>query len=442
MKYNLNINQYAVFNNPEFSCLTLQDLVVFDFVKDFANSSACKRNSDGYFWIKHTIVSDALPILGVFNEESQSRKDICRAKIAQIMRKLCKVGLLSASPDNEAKGISEYGFGANYDKMIFAKDAQKNSDPSKNLLPPYQNSTTPPSKNLLPYNSNKDIIDKTNKLSIPIIDKSIIEIQPSCDKSHLGWQKVKFNNIYDIKELCSKWLGTDAILQYEGMLSLDLESKSKSKNLSTEEYFAKIYNMSFQAEKSVLNTEGKAKRAASVFSSISANTELFQCYSTYVTFFEKETGGILKHSTSDYSILQDIIAYLRKISTSKVFSAIKSFEAILNNLPKFFKSTANLKLFKLSQNLEAIVSQIKANANVPKALPTLSPADAKEEAIKTLAEIGLTDEMIGFIQSARCTDLQTAKNLTISQLFKAGKFDAANGERFNQCLKVLRPMLR
>jgi predicted DNA-binding protein YlxM (UPF0122 family) len=311
----------------------------------------------------------------------------------------------------------------------------------KNVVPTTENSCTPTTKKRCVNNTSSN--NTSNKLSIPIIDKSIIEIQPSCDKSHLGWQKVKFNNIYDIKELCSKWLGTDAILQYEGMLSLDLESKSKSKNLSTEEYFAKIYNMSFQAEKSVLNTEGKAKRAASVFSSISANTELFQCYSTYVTFFEKETGGILKHSASDYSILQDIIAYLRKISTSKVFSAIKSFEAILNNLPKFFKSTANLKLFKLSQNLEAIVSQIKANANVPKALPTLSPADAKEQAIKTLAEIGLTDEMIALIQSpAKCADLQTAKNLTISQLFKAGKFDAANGDKFNQCLKVLRPMLR
>ena len=312
----------------------------------------------------------------------------------------------------------------------------------KNVVPITENSCTPTTKKRC-VNSTS-INNTSNKLSIPIIDKSIIEIQPSCDKSHLGWQKVNFDNIYDIKELCSKWLGTDVILQYEGMLSLDLESKSKSKNLSTEDYFAKIYNMSFQAQKSVLNTKGEAKRAASVFSSISANTELFECYATYVAFFEKETGEILKYSTSNYSILQDIISHLRKISTSKVFSAIKSFEAILNNLPKFFKSTANLKLFKLSQNIETIISQIREANKAPKAIPALSPADAKDAAIKGLADIGLTDEMIAYLQSNACVSLQTAKAHTTVVLYRAGKYDGsdANSAKFTQCLKVLRPTLR
>ena len=312
----------------------------------------------------------------------------------------------------------------------------------KNVVPITENSCTPTTKKRC-VNSTS-INNTSNKLSIPIIDKSIIEIQPSCDKSHLGWQKVNFDNIYDIKELCSKWLGTDVILQYEGMLSLDLESKSKSKNLSTEDYFAKIYNMSFQAQKSVLNTKGEAKRAASVFSSISANTELFECYATYVAFFEKETGEILKYSTSNYSILQDIISHLRKISTSKVFSAIKSFEAILNNLPKFFKSTANLKLFKLSQNIETIISQIREANKAPKAMPALSPADAKDAAIKGLADLGLTAEMIAYLQSNACVSLRTAKAHTTVVLYRAGKYDGsdANNAKYTQCLKVLRPTLR
>jgi hypothetical protein len=114
------------------------------------------------------------------------------------------------------------------------------------------------------------------------------------------------------------------------------------------------------------------------------------------------------------------------------------------HLPEKWANTKWFSIEKISSEYSLIIVEMKKEAsNKVQTLAPATPADAKEQAIKTLAEIGLTDEMIALIQSpAKCADLQTAKNLTISQLFKAGKFDAANGDKFNQCLKVLRPMLR
>jgi hypothetical protein len=422
MKYNLNINQYAVFNNPEFSCLTLQDLVVFDFVKDFANSSACKRNSDGYFWIKHTIVSDALPILGVFNEESQSRKDICRAKIAQIMRKLCKVGLLSASPDNEAKGISEYGFGANYDKMIFAKDAQKNSDPSKNLLPPYQNSTTSPSKNLLPYNSNNtniNINDDKGSGNVPL---------PAPEATYNDF--LAANNF--------------SRLSLTAFTLTDAQAQAAKIKHGEAGYLSTLAKLDDYLEKNPTYMQSK-KDFNAVFRNFADNDDLSAAKIAWNAFFTAKHGeSYTKYSKADESALETILKHIKEKlkDGDSIGSKIAGFFNALSQLPKY-NEPMNCKLTFIANDYTNIVAHLGKQREAQKqVVPTLSPADAKEQAIKTLAEIGLTDEMIGFIQSAKCTDLQTAKNLTISQLFKAGKFDAANGEKFNQCLKVLRPMLR
>lgn len=271
MKYNININQYAIFSNPEFACLTLQDLAVFDFIKDFANTSACKRNSDGYFWIKHTIVSDALPILGVFNEETNTRKDICRAKISQIMRKLCKVGLLAASPDNEVKGISEYGFGANYDKMIFAKDEQKNSNPCKNLQPPYQKNTTPPCKNLQGYNIYKNIIginDNSSNTSNDVLEQtranfSENEFADFCNTHQLHnlSKSVLFQNFFLEKEKsCAKKEKYGEAAYIATLQSIEAYISEKPKYLSNKKDFGRIFD-NFAISPEVVSLENAFKAA-------------------------------------------------------------------------------------------------------------------------------------------------------------------------------------
>ena len=422
MKYNLNINQYAVFNNPEFSCLTLQDLVVFDFVKDFANSSDCKRNSDGYFWIKHTIVSDALPILGVFNEESKIRKDICRAKIAQIMRKLCKVGLLSASPDNEAKGISEYGFGANYDKMIFAKDAQKNSNPSKNLLPPYQNSTTPPSKNLLPYNSNNTNIN-------------INENSSSGDVPSLAPQQdYKFFLLTN---------GFSRLAQTTFALTDAQQQAAKIKH-GEAGYLSTLTKLDDYLEKNPAYMQGK-KDFNAVFRKFADNDDLSAAKIAWNAFFTAKHGqSYTKYNKADEAALETILKQIKEKlkDGDSIGSKIAGFFNALNQLQKY-NEPMNCKLTFIAGDYTNIIAHLAKQREAQKqVVPTLSPADAKDAAIKGLADIGLTDEMIAFLQSSACVDLQMAKALTVSKLYNLGKFDPVNSDKYAQCLKVLRPTLR
>ena len=43
MKYNISINQFAAVRNGFAKDLDLIDLAIFDFIKDFANSSKCVK---------------------------------------------------------------------------------------------------------------------------------------------------------------------------------------------------------------------------------------------------------------------------------------------------------------------------------------------------------------------------------------------------------------
>jgi hypothetical protein len=183
-----------------------------------------------------------------------------------------------------------------------------------------------------------------------------------------------------------------------------------------------------------------------VFRKFADNDDLSAAKIAWNAFFTAKHGqSYTKYSKADESALETILKHIKEKlkEGDSIGSKIAGFFNALSQLPKY-NEPMNCKLTFIANDYTNIVAHLGKQREAQKqVVPTLSPADAKEAAIKTLAEIGLTDEMIALIQSpAKCADLQTAKNLTISQLFKAGKFDAANGDKFNQCLKVLRPMLR
>jgi len=209
-------------------------------------------------------------------------------------------------------------------------------------------------------------------------------------------------------------------------------------------YLSTLTKLDDYLEKNPSYMQGK-KDFNAVFRNFADNDDLSAAKIAWNAFFTAKHGqSYTKYSKADESALETILKHIkaRLKEGDNIGDRIAGFFNALNQLPKY-NEPMNCKLTFIANDYTNIVAHLGKQREAQKqAVPTLSPADAKEAAIKILAEIGLTDEMIGFIQSARCTDLQTAKNLTISQLFKAGKFDAANGERFNQCLKVLRPMLR
>lgn len=375
MKYNLNINQYAVFNNPEFACLTLQDLAVFDFVKDFTNSPVCKRNGDGFFWIKHTLISDGLPILGVFDANTNTRKPICRAKIAQIMRKLCSVNLLTASPDNETKGISEYAFGSNYDKIVFSESCQKNSNPSKNLLPTYQKFTTPPSKNLLPYNSINNNIDINDNTS----SNTSNDVLEQTRANFLNDEFVEFCKTHQLPNLSKSILFQSFFLEKE-------KSCAKKEKHGEDAYIATLKTLDEYVVEKPKYLEGK-KDFGRIFDNFSISPDVILLQNAFkAAYFERYGVQHANIRKGEEEAAKAILSGLR--------AEIKLNEKqplLLDTVKAFFTATLNLGTYNnpMQAKLAFIASsfsQIIAALRAAKAGKSVGSTETFKERDRRLAE--------------------------------------------------------
>lgn len=119
--------------------------------------------------------------------------------------------------------------------------------------------------------------------------------------------------------------------------------------------------------------------------------------------------------------------------------------AFFLRLPEKWANTKWFNIEKISNEFSQVIVEMKNDAsNKVQTSAPATPADAKDAAIKGLADLGLTDEMIAYLQSNACVSLQSAKAHTVIVLYRAGKYDGsdANHQKYTQCLKVLRPTLR
>jgi hypothetical protein len=121
MKYNFNLNQYAVVaNNLD---LDVIDLCVFDAFRDLANSNLCQKKMDDgrvYFWIDYGVVISNAPLLGLTNKDSVYRR----------MKKLEAAGVIAFHNDNQKIRKTFFCWGAAYDILVFTKveDGGQSSD--------------------------------------------------------------------------------------------------------------------------------------------------------------------------------------------------------------------------------------------------------------------------------------------------------------------------
>lgn len=157
MKYTILINQYAAVNSG--LDVDLVDLVIFDFIKDYAHSSACVKMSsnDGvFYWISHKLIIEQLPILGIKST----------AGVVKRINRLVDAGLLRKHKNSDQMGRSMYAFGENYDRLLSA-----NTDDSTHIQedpPLYESTETPVRKYRDPlyestgYNNNNIINNKDN----------------------------------------------------------------------------------------------------------------------------------------------------------------------------------------------------------------------------------------------------------------------------------------
>lgn len=114
MKYNIHINQKAVIDlNLD---LDVVDMAIFDFIKDFSNSTACQKILIGgkqYFWITHSKIISDLPIIRI-----NSRQGILKR-----INKLIVANLIDRVDGDSQR--SYYCFGVNYDNVTFVTDRQQ-----------------------------------------------------------------------------------------------------------------------------------------------------------------------------------------------------------------------------------------------------------------------------------------------------------------------------
>lgn len=126
MKYTILINQYAAIANG--LNLDLIDLAIFDFIKDFANSSNCVKmqTPEGvFFWISHKLVMKEMPLLNIKTNQGLIKR----------IDKLISSGVLRKHPNCDKYRQTLYSFGDNYDLLAFANI---DSQPSTKVDNPQQ----------------------------------------------------------------------------------------------------------------------------------------------------------------------------------------------------------------------------------------------------------------------------------------------------------------
>lgn len=155
MKYTILINQYAAVTNG--LNLDLIDLAIFDFIKDFANSSSCVKmqTPEGvYFWISHKLVLEAMPLLNIKTNQGLIKR----------IDNLINAGILRKHPNCDKYRQTLYSFGENYDLLAFANmDLQpptKVDNPQQKLMATLNKSLGITLNESLGYNINNT--DNTN----------------------------------------------------------------------------------------------------------------------------------------------------------------------------------------------------------------------------------------------------------------------------------------
>lgn len=205
MKYTILINQYAAVTNG--LNLDLIDLAIFDFIKDFANSSSCVKmqTPEGvYFWISHKLVLEAMPLLNIKTNQGLIKR----------IDNLINAGILRKHHNCDKYRQTLYSFGENYDLLAFANmDLQpttKVDNPQQKLMATHNKSLGITPNESLGYNiNNTDNTNNDNNIAPQIDFASPVPVieQPEESKD----KKTLFRNseIYKLVKFDETGAGVD-----------------------------------------------------------------------------------------------------------------------------------------------------------------------------------------------------------------------------------------
>lgn len=157
MKYTILINQYSAVANG--LNLDLIDLAIFDFIKDFVNSTSCIKmhTPEGiYFWVSHKLIIEEMPLLNIKTNQGLLKR----------IDNLINAGVLMKHPNCEKYRQTLYRFGENYSLLMFKKNDLQS--PTEDYNPQRKFRDTP--NESLGYNINNNNIKKESKYSNEYID--------------------------------------------------------------------------------------------------------------------------------------------------------------------------------------------------------------------------------------------------------------------------------
>ncbi len=219
-KYNISINVVPVIEHK--LDLDYIDLIIFDFIKDFANSNNCTKiqtNEGLYFWISHTSIMNQLPLLKITS----------KAGVIKRIDNLINAGILEKSKQSQEFGKSLYRFGKNYDKMIFSDSKPKKSGTNKSLEG-YQRELGGGTNGSLEDNNNIDNIDNYNKEE----ESDFVEFDGlKYPKSHIEHSRSVISNEISLQTFMQQ----NSIKNIDGVKSLLMEF-NKHLNIDGKRYEA------------------------------------------------------------------------------------------------------------------------------------------------------------------------------------------------------------
>lgn len=190
MKYNININQKAIIDLG--LNLDVVDLAIFDFIKDFSNSSACLKVVIGgkqYFWISHSKVISELPMIKIATRQGVFKR----------ISKLVDSELIERIDVDPQK--SYYCFGRNYDNVTFVADRKQSFtlDVNENLRLPVNNGLHNYNTTNHNINDNKEHHDFSDLEEINSIKKPSKRNKKETPADLIFFRESKWNNYETLK---------------------------------------------------------------------------------------------------------------------------------------------------------------------------------------------------------------------------------------------------
>lgn len=188
-KYNIHINQAAAIEN-KFD-LDIIDLAIFDFIRDFINTSKCVKMQTPqgwFFWVSHKLVIEQMPLLRIKTTRG----------VAKRIDNLIRENLLAKHPKCDTYGRTLYQIGRRYDDLLFkSKQEQHDYPPNESSTSPGKSVPPPPNESST-YNNT---INNNDNIIIEEREEKEFSSTPSGEfQNHLAEKKRLEKEIEDLRK--------------------------------------------------------------------------------------------------------------------------------------------------------------------------------------------------------------------------------------------------